>query len=159
MPVDFDHGYDSRVTTNFTVGTGPNSEPFKIIIDTGSSDFWLSHLIYFLAINPNAHHRYGDPKQLSTTAHNISSSWGLVMSQYQQNTTPHSHLPLSWYQITPRSTHMAGTPKSCKASTTPTILWQPSAAADLFLMSNLLGELWYYPPAGQRVLYRGRYLW
>jgi hypothetical protein len=39
MPVDFDHGYDSRVTTNFTVGTGPNSEPFKIIIDTGSSDF------------------------------------------------------------------------------------------------------------------------
>lgn len=95
MPIDFDYGYDSKVTTNFRVETGPNSEPFKIVMDTGSSDFWVSHLIYFLAINPNIHHRYGNPKQLSTTTHNISSSWDLVMSQHQQNTTPHSHLPLS----------------------------------------------------------------
>jgi hypothetical protein len=94
MPIDFDYGCDSKVTTNFRVETGPNSEPFKIVMDTGSSDFWVSHLIYFLAINPNTHHRYGNLKQLSTAAHNISSSWDLVMSQHQQNTTPHSHLPL-----------------------------------------------------------------
>jgi hypothetical protein len=42
MPVDFDYGYDSRVTTNFTVGTDPNSEPLEIVMDTGSSDFWVS---------------------------------------------------------------------------------------------------------------------
>jgi hypothetical protein len=45
MPVDFDCGYDSRVTTNFTVVTDPNSEPFKIVMDTGSSDFWVSLIL------------------------------------------------------------------------------------------------------------------
>jgi hypothetical protein len=44
MPVDFGYGYDSRVTTNFTVGTDPNPEPFKIVMDTGSPDFWVSQI-------------------------------------------------------------------------------------------------------------------
>lgn len=46
MPVNFDYGYDSRVKTNFSVGTDPEAQPFKIVMDTGSSEFWESLISY-----------------------------------------------------------------------------------------------------------------
>lgn len=42
MPVDFDYGSDSRVTTNITFGTSPDAKPFKVVMDTGSANFWVS---------------------------------------------------------------------------------------------------------------------
>ncbi|CAG8978254.1 hypothetical protein HYALB_00009151 [Hymenoscyphus albidus] len=41
MPVDFDYGADSRVTTNISFGTSRDAEPFKVVMDTGSADFWI----------------------------------------------------------------------------------------------------------------------
>lgn len=41
MPVDYDYGFDSRVTANFTFGTDPNAEPVKVVMDSGSANFWV----------------------------------------------------------------------------------------------------------------------
>jgi hypothetical protein len=40
MPVEFDYGADNRVTANFTFGLA-DEEPIQVVMDTGSSDFWV----------------------------------------------------------------------------------------------------------------------
>lgn len=42
MPVDFDYGLNSRVTANISFGTSPDAKPFKVVMDTGSANFWVS---------------------------------------------------------------------------------------------------------------------
>jgi len=42
MPVDYDYGYDSRVTANLTFGSAPDAEPVRVVMDSGSANFWVS---------------------------------------------------------------------------------------------------------------------
>jgi len=42
MPTEYQYGADSRVTTNITFGTAPDAQPVKIVMDSGSSAFWVS---------------------------------------------------------------------------------------------------------------------
>lgn len=42
MPVEFAYGSDSRVTTNITFGTGVDTLPTKVVMDTGSADTWVT---------------------------------------------------------------------------------------------------------------------
>lgn len=42
MPTEYQYGEDSRVTTNITFGTAPDAQPVKIVMDSGSSAFWVS---------------------------------------------------------------------------------------------------------------------
>jgi hypothetical protein len=42
MPVDYDYGYDSRVTANLTFGSASDAEPVQVVMDSGSANFWVS---------------------------------------------------------------------------------------------------------------------
>lgn len=42
MPVEFEYGADSRVTANLTFGTADSAEPVKVVMDSGSANFWVS---------------------------------------------------------------------------------------------------------------------
>ncbi|KAH7323932.1 aspartic peptidase domain-containing protein [Rhexocercosporidium sp. MPI-PUGE-AT-0058] len=41
MPVEFEYGADSRVTADITFGTAPSAEPVKVVMDSGSANFWI----------------------------------------------------------------------------------------------------------------------
>ena len=41
MAIDYDYGYDSRVTANLTFGTEPNAPSIQTVMDTGSANFWV----------------------------------------------------------------------------------------------------------------------
>jgi hypothetical protein len=42
MPVEFAYGANSRVTANLTFGTAATAEVAKVVMDTGSANFWVS---------------------------------------------------------------------------------------------------------------------
>lgn len=42
MPIEYDYGFDSRVTTNITFGTVADTLPIKVVVDSGSSAFWVT---------------------------------------------------------------------------------------------------------------------
>ncbi|TVY76159.1 hypothetical protein LSUE1_G003797 [Lachnellula suecica] len=41
IPVDYEYGYDSRVTANLTFGSDSIAKPVKVVMDSGSSNFWV----------------------------------------------------------------------------------------------------------------------
>ena len=41
MPVEFEYGADSRVTADIILGTAPSAEPVRVVVDTGSGNFWV----------------------------------------------------------------------------------------------------------------------
>ncbi|KAJ5050845.1 uncharacterized protein L3040_002714 [Drepanopeziza brunnea f. sp. 'multigermtubi'] len=41
MPVEFEYDLDSRVTANLTFGTAASAEPVKVVMDSGSANFWV----------------------------------------------------------------------------------------------------------------------
>ena len=41
MPVDFEYGADSRVTADIKFGMAPAAEPVRIVMDSGSANFWV----------------------------------------------------------------------------------------------------------------------
>lgn len=47
IPVEFDYGANSRVTANFTFGTAADAEPVKVVMDSGSANFWVSSMLPF----------------------------------------------------------------------------------------------------------------
>lgn len=47
IPVEFDYGANSRVTANFTFGTAPDAEPVKVVMDSGSANFWVFSMLTF----------------------------------------------------------------------------------------------------------------
>ncbi len=47
MPVEFEYGADSRVTANLTFGTADTAEPVKVVMDSGSANFWVSWSFLF----------------------------------------------------------------------------------------------------------------
>lgn len=42
MPVAFEYGADSRVTADITFGAAPSAEPVRVVMDSGSANFWAS---------------------------------------------------------------------------------------------------------------------
>ncbi|KAH7371782.1 aspartic peptidase domain-containing protein [Cadophora sp. MPI-SDFR-AT-0126] len=53
MPVEFEYGADSRVTADITFGTAPSAEPVRVVMDSGSANFWIW--------SPNATVNWGSP--------------------------------------------------------------------------------------------------
>lgn len=41
VPIEFAYGVDSRFTANLTLGTGDTQKPIKVVMDTGSANFWV----------------------------------------------------------------------------------------------------------------------
>ncbi|KAH8689730.1 aspartic peptidase domain-containing protein [Phaeosphaeriaceae sp. PMI808] len=41
MPVEFEYGADSRVTADIILGTAPSAEPVRVVMDSGSANFWV----------------------------------------------------------------------------------------------------------------------
>ncbi|KAH9219345.1 aspartic peptidase domain-containing protein [Leptodontidium sp. 2 PMI_412] len=41
MPVAFEYGADSRVTADITFGAAPSAEPVRVVMDSGSANFWI----------------------------------------------------------------------------------------------------------------------
>ncbi|KAK0117915.1 hypothetical protein ONS95_012230 [Cadophora gregata] len=41
MPVEFEYGPDSRVTADITFGTAPAAKPVRVVMDSGSANFWV----------------------------------------------------------------------------------------------------------------------
>jgi hypothetical protein len=41
MPVEFAYGSNSRVTANMTFGTASGAHTTKVVMDTGSANFWV----------------------------------------------------------------------------------------------------------------------
>jgi len=42
MPLDYDYGAAEKVAANLTFGTSKNATSTKVVMDTGSSGFWVS---------------------------------------------------------------------------------------------------------------------
>ncbi|RDW83433.1 hypothetical protein BP5796_04924 [Coleophoma crateriformis] len=41
IPIDYNYGYNERVTANLTYGTATDAQPVRTVLDTGSANFWV----------------------------------------------------------------------------------------------------------------------